>query len=244
MLKWLHNPKRRFQLLNEPPGGGGQGGGGGNPPAQTFTAEYVRDLRQEAAEYRSKLRDAEKDRDTAKTELQALKTGTDALLERARQVLKLDANADLKAVTAKIEELAKNADGIIGKAQEALRKAVFVAAATKSNLIDIEAAYKLADLTGVNVDMESMNVFPVDKDGKQLVKDGKPVSGLDHIVEALVKEKPYLAGKTGSGGVGSSSNPGAGGPPDPVAEAKKIAEERNKGAQQAPGGLDPWAPKQ
>jgi hypothetical protein len=55
--------------------------------------------------------------------------------------------------------------------------------------------------------METSNVYPVDKDRKQLMKDGKQV-GLESLVEALVQSKPYLVGKTQPANVGGASNPG------------------------------------
>jgi len=102
------------------------------------------------------------------------------------------------------------------KAQEALMKAAFAAAATKANVIDVDAAYKLADLGSVKADLESMSVYPVDKDGKPLTKDGKPVTGLDDVVTALLTAKPYLKAQGGVGGTsgqigGGTNPPGAGG---------------------------------
>ena len=79
----------------------------------------------------------------------------------------------------------------------------------------LEDAYKLADFSGIKVDLESMTVFPVDADGKQLTQDDKPVTGLDSLVETMVKEKSWLLGAgsgSGSGQVGGGTNPpGAGG---------------------------------
>jgi len=58
-----------------------------------------------------------------------------------------------------------------------------------------------------------MSVFPVDAEGKQLTQDDKPVTGLDSLVETMVKEKSWLLGASGaSGQVGSGTNrPGAAG---------------------------------
>lgn len=222
MSQELRNVVKRLidlQLFAEGGGEGGDGGGQNNPPSgggQTFTAEYVRDLRNEAADYRTKLREAEKQRDELQTRLKALEDGTNALLTRAREALKLDANADLNAVTQKLVEAVTAADGMGKKAQEALMKAAFAAAATKANVIDVDAAYKLADLGSVKADLESMSVYPVDKDGKPLTKDGKPVTGLDDVVTALLTAKPYLKAQGGVGGTsgqigGGTNPPGAGG---------------------------------
>ncbi len=195
-------------------------GAGGNPPpagnpAQTFTADYVRDLRNESAEYRTKLRATETERDTLQTRLKALEDGSNALLERAREALKLDAQADFAAVTTKLVEVAGASEGMAKKAEDVLLKAAFLASAAKANVVDPDAAFVLADLASVKTDLESMSVFPVDKDGKQLTKDGKPVTGLDDVVTTLLEAKPYLKGQ-GAGGstgqVGGGTNPpGAGG---------------------------------
>jgi len=92
-------------------------------------------------------------------------------------------------------------------------------------IVDSDAAMLLADLSKV-----------------QVADDGK-VTGVKEALEALVKAKPYLAGKPGNTQVGSGSNPGPGEPADPVAAARKLAEERNK--KPAPqGGFDPWAKQQ
>lgn len=203
----LRYPWLRFADGGGSGGDGGNNGGGG--AGQVFSAEYVKDLRNEAADYRTKLRAAEQARDEAVNKLKSIDDGTNALLGRARELLKLDAKADLSAVTQKLSEVVGSSDAVMKRAQEALRKAAFVSAATKANVIDIDAAYKLADLGSVAVDMETSNVYPVDKDGKQLMKDGKPV-GLESVIETLVKDKPYLAGKVQTANVGGASNPGGG----------------------------------
>ncbi len=236
----LRYPWLRFVDGGGTGGGAGGDGGGHGSGGQVFSAEYVRDLRQEAAEYRTKLREAEKTRDDALGKLKTIEDGTSALLGRARELLKLDAKADLSAVTQKLAEVVGSTDAVTKKAQEALRKAAFVAAATRANVIDVDAAYKLADLGSVAVDLETSSVYPVDQVGKQLVKDGKPV-GLESIVEALIQAKPYLAGKAAPANVGSGSNPGPGARLDPVEAAKKLAEERNKQPSTTGQGLNPWA---
>ena len=213
-------------------------------PAETFSREYVQDLRNEAAEYRTKLRAAETARDEALSKHKTAEEGFTALLGRTREVLKLDAKADAATVTQKLFEALTGSDSLTKRAQEALLKAAFLSAAGKANLIDSDAAFKLANLKDVKVDLESMSVYPMDKDGKQVTKDGKPVTGVDDIITTLVKDKPYLAGKAGGTSVGGGSNPGNPGAPDPIEAAKKLAEERNKRPSIAdtPGALDPWAP--
>ena len=221
----------------------GAGGGGAASGAETYSKEYVQDLRREAADYRTKLRAAEEDRDKFKTQSETSETKNNAFLAKARELLKLDAAVGLDELSTKLEAAVKGAETMSDKAKSALLKAAFNDAATKANLVDADAAFKLADLTTVSVDLESLTVYPVDKDGKKIQKDGKDVLGLSGIVETLVKDKPYLAGKAGSAAVGGGSNPGAGDPPDAVATAKAFAETRNKGPAAAEGAFDPWASK-
>lgn len=241
----------------------GDGSGvGGSPPARGsgggYSAEYVQDLRNENASWRTKLRDVEKERDDYKTKLDAanqkvtdLEGQNKKLLESVCGALELDVskikseNAATE-IPAKIKEAISTNSASVEKAQEALKKSAFIAAAANKGIRKeaLEDAYKLADFKDVKVDLESMAVFPVDKDGKEIVgKDDKPVTGLDSLVETLVKEKSYLLG-SGSSGVGSSSNPGGDGSGNltPEEEGKKIAEERQKAKkEQASSGVDPWA---
>ena len=210
------SPVRRFLNLQMFADGGGdpppKGGGG-------YSAEYVQDLRNENASWRTKLRDAEGENDKLKTQLgEANKKATDlegqnkTFLESVCSILGLDASkVKPEDVTAKIKEATSSSNVTVEKAQEALRKSAFIAAAVKQGIRKeaLEDAYKLADFSSVKVDLESTSVFQVDKDGKQIMKDNNPVAGLDSLVETLAKDKPYLMGK--AGGVGSSSNPGTGG---------------------------------
>lgn len=109
------------------------------------------------------------------------------------------------------------------RAKTALIKAAFAEAGIAANLVSVDDAFKLADLSGVTV------------------KDDGTVEGVKEVVEALVKAKPYLV-KQGSGaGGGTAGNPGrgGGGEVDPnVEKAKQIAQQRN---QQGQGSFDPWA---
>ena len=203
----------------------GGGDGRGDPPRRGggYSAEYVQDLRDEAARWRTKLRDAEKDRDNYKAQLDTanqkvtdLEGQNKTFLESVCKVLELDTTKTKpEEIPAKIKEATSQSNVTVEKAQEALRKAAFMASAVKQGVRKeaLEDAYKLADFSSVKVDLESMNVYPVDKDGKQVVdKDNKPVTGLDSLVDGMVKEKSWLLGKSGTG-VGSSSNPGGGGEP-------------------------------
>ena len=199
------------------------GGGGGSPSVPRsgggYSAEYVQDLRNENASWRTKLRAAEEENSKLKTQLDAanqkaidLEGQQKTFLENVCKVLGLDASKiKPEDVPDKIKEATSSNNAIVEKAQEALRKSAFIAAAVKQGIRKeaLEDAYKLADFTNVKADLETMSVFLVDKDGKQLKEKDKPVTGLDSLVEGMVKEKPWLAGKTS--GVGSPSNPGGGG---------------------------------
>jgi len=223
MPKFLMNP---FSLFGKFPvcfdGGGGDPSGGSSGG---FSSAYVQDLRDEAASWRKKLREAEGEGEKLKTQLDeankkaaGLEGQNKALLESVCEVLQLDAaKAKPEDITAKIKEAMSSSNVTLEKAQEALRKAAFMASAVKTGVRKeaLEDAYKLADFSGIKVDLESMTVFPVGADGKQLKQDDKPVTGLDSLVEGMVKEKSWLLGAgsgSGSGQVGGGTNPpGAGG---------------------------------
>ena len=198
--------------------------GGGDPPPSKgggYSAEYVQDLRNENASWRTKLREAESENEKLKTQLgEVNKKATDlegqnnAFLGSVCNILGLDASkAKPEDVAAKVKEATSQSNVTVEKAQEALRKAAFIASAVKQGIRKeaLEDAYKLADFSSVKVDLDSLSVFQVDKDGKQIMKDNNPVAGLDSLVENLAKDKAYLLGK--SGGVGGSSNPGGGDTP-------------------------------
>lgn len=195
-------------------GAGGVGSGGGG-----FSAAYVQELRDEAASWRTKLRAAEAEVEklkgeaaTAATKITDLEGQSKTFLEEICIILGLDAQrVKPEEITAKIKEAASGSNVTVEKAQEALKKSAFIAAAVKRGIRKeaLEDAYKLADFANVKVDLETMAVFPVDKDGNQIKEKDKLVTGLDSLVEGMVKEKPWLAGKTS--GVGSPSNPGGGG---------------------------------
>ncbi len=235
---------------------GGGGGDGGDPPARGgFSAQYVQELRDEAAGWRTKLRTAEEARDdfdkklkTANQKVTDLEGQQKTYNESICKALGLDpSKAKAEEITAKITEVSNGSEAVVKKAQDALKKSVFMAEASKAGvkLEALEDAFKLADLESVKVDLASMSVYQVDADGKQITKDGKAVAGLEDLAKTLVKEKPYLVGKA-LGGVGGAGSPGGGGQGSltPEEEGKQIAEERQKAKQaaQGVGGFNPWAP--
>ncbi len=199
-------------------GGAGTGGTGGNDQGG-FSAAYVQDLRNESASWRTKLRTAEEELTKLQGQLTTigqkakdLEGQQQKFLEGICSVLQLDATkTKSEELLGKIKEATSKSSLSSEKAQEALQKSSFIAAAVKAGVRKeaLEDAYKLADFKDVKVDFENMTVFQVDKDGKQIIgEDKNPIQGLDSLVGGMLKDKPWLLGKTS--GVGSPSNPGAG----------------------------------
>lgn len=188
--------------------------GGGSDKGKTYDEAYVKKLRDEAAANRVKAKELE-------SKLATLPQETTAKVLKALGIEpdpKLNYEKQLADAQAKAQEAET-------RANERLVRAEVKALAVSMQIIDPDAAYLLIDKAGVKV------------------TDAGEVEGVKDALEALIKAKPYLVGKGGgSGSVGSGSNPGPGDPPDPVAAAKKLAEERNK-KPTAQGGYDPWARK-
>lgn len=137
-----------------------------------------------------------------------------------------DANkSELEKEKAAREKAETDKKEALEKANQRLINAEIKIAAQATGFVDPGDAVALIDRTGI------------------AINDKEEITGVKEAVEALAKAKPHLVGKAGGGSVGSGSNPGAGGATDPVAAAKKMAEERNKGKQAAAGGYDPWATK-
>jgi hypothetical protein len=133
---------------------------------KTYDAEYVGKLRKESADYRTKLRDAEK-------QLERLAELEEA--ERKRQEASLSETERLtQALAAKDAEIAE-AKAASEKATEAARQALIKAEARAlaTNFIDFDDVWKLADLSGAAV-------------------DGDKVTGVKEALEALAKAKPHL----------------------------------------------------
>ena len=117
--------------------------------------------------------------DTANQKVTDLEGQNKTFLESVCKVLGLDASKTKpEDVPDKIKEATSSNNAIVEKAQEALRKSAFIAAAVKQGIRKeaLEDAYKLADFTNVKADLETMSVFLVDKDGNQIKEKDKPVT--------------------------------------------------------------------
>jgi hypothetical protein len=127
----------RYMAPDPEPSGGG-GGGGGNPPApapapaprepETFSKEYVRELRGENAGYRLKYQESEAKAKTA--EENAAKAAKDA----DDRVAAANSAADQRVIRAELK-----------------------AAALKAGMVDLDGL-KLADLSGVKLNAETGEV--------------------------------------------------------------------------------------
>lgn len=113
----------------------GNGGGGGTGGPKTYTEDYVRALRGEAANYRTQLRELEGVLGTIKQHL-----GVDGDVKDWNQVLESQKAAQQQALTE-----------ATSKAQKLLIKAEIKAQAAELGIVDAEAAEALADLSGVKV---------------------------------------------------------------------------------------------
>jgi hypothetical protein len=132
------------------------------PESGTFDAEYVKKLRTESADYRTKLREAEK-------QLKRLAEFEDA--EKKRQEAELSEKDKLEKRLADLESTNSQLSERYASAR--LRHAVEIAAVTMQ-FADPEDAYNLADMSGA-----------------EIAEDGK-ITGVKEALEALAKAKPYL----------------------------------------------------
>lgn len=191
---------------------------GDTKPTGGYSSEYVAELRNENASWRTKLRAAEEELTKLKGQLEEsvkksgeLESQYKTFADSIRSTLKIDASVKTEELIGKIKEATATSTVSVEKAQKALLKAAFMTSAVKVGVRKeaLEDAYKLADFSPVRVDLESTTLSLVDKDGKPVEKDGKPVTDLDSLVESMVKEKSYLLGGKPTN-VGSASNPGGG----------------------------------
>jgi hypothetical protein len=186
------DPLKRFLLLNDA-GGGTAGGGttgdsvnnptgdGGDGGVKTFDETYVKQLRSEAAQYRTKAKELE----------QKLQTMPQEITAKVLQALGLEPDPNKNFEKQLEEARAKARDGE-QRANERLMRAEVKALATEMGLVDADAALALMDRS------------------KVAVKDDGTVEGAKEALEALVAAKPWLKKAPGQTVGGGTNPPGAG----------------------------------
>lgn len=137
---------------------------------KTFDEAYVRELRAEAKAYRLNLREAEKSVEALTGKVKKYEEGTKSEVERITEE------------KAALERALADKDREITESQI---RAKVVSEAAKLNIVDIDAAYRLLDLSLIDEDPKSVT----------------------SALKSLVKEKPYLL-KTSA-----PPTPGVGGRP-------------------------------
>lgn len=136
------------------------------------------DLKTKLSEYESQ---AEEKRQSELTDLQKAQ-------EQAQQF-----ETQLQELTAQLEAERNNAR------QQAIKNE-FIKVASSANIIDIDAAMALSDLSAVEIG-----------------EDGK-VNGVDDVIKTLVENKPYLVAKKQTQPIGTATNGGSGGQSEKTAE--------------------------
>ncbi|CEP67875.1 Protein of unknown function DUF4355 [Moorella glycerini] len=114
----------------------------------------------------------------------------------------------------------------------------------QARLAELERSLAEKDREAAEAKLEVMKLRILEEVGLPKAWADRIFGTNEEELRADAKNLAKLLGEAGKtrGGIGSGSNPGAGGAPDPVEAAKKLAEERNK--KQAPQvGYDPWATK-
>jgi hypothetical protein len=145
---------------------------------KTFPEEYVKELREENARRRL----AEK---TLRDQLTQVRAALGVLEDeaadpvKAAETLRSRSDADRKLVT------------------ETLVRAEFERTSAEFGIVDADAAFRLADVSAVRVDLESRKVL-----------------GLREVLETLVRERPFLVGRASRAGSPGGGTPRASGKPD------------------------------
>ena len=179
MLRNLYNWKFDLQLFADPEP---QGDPTPEPEPQepkTFDEAYVKELRTEAAKYRTKAKELE----------QQLQTLPGEITAKVLAALGLEPDPQ-KNFDQQLAEANKKAQEAEKRANERLVRAEVISLATDMGLIDADAALALMDRTDVTV------------------KDDGTVDGVKEALEALVVAKPWLK-KEQKTTVGGGTNPAA-----------------------------------
>ena len=153
---------------------------------ENFSLEYVKELRQEAAKYRTQ-RNAEREKVEAQGDYANLKEAAGKWAE-----LEDKQKSDLEKMQDKLAAAEKATLDAQSRVTDTLIRAAFIEAASKAGFANPSDAYSLADRSGVNV------------------KDDGEIEGVDKAIKALEGRLPLAqkpAPKT-DGGVGSGNSGG------------------------------------
>lgn len=151
------------------------------PEAKTFDESYVKKLRQENAEHRTKNKELETSLDQKMSDFQA------SILKALG--LEPDAN---KQADKQIAEARTKAQAAEERANQRLLMAEVKSIAAELGLVDADAAYAL-----------------MDKAGLQIEDDGT-VKGAKEALDALLEAKPWMK-KQQAAPIGGGTNPAGGG---------------------------------
>lgn len=182
----------------------GQEPGGGQEPT-TFTREYVQELRQEAAKYRTQMQGLQAQLDQF--------ADYDALKEAATkwQQHEEEQKGELEKLQEARERAERERDQALQRAQDTLIRSAFVEAASKAGAANPGDAYLLADRSAVSAD-ENGQISGVEEAVKALVDAGRlPMAG-----------RPTAPGL--NGGAGDGKRPGT-----PTLSDEEIAVARKMG---------------
>lgn len=158
-------------------------------------AEFEEALKKRLERERKKFADYDELKakaDEYAAELEAKRQAELTETERAQELAK-QFEEEKNALTAQLEALRKQSE------QERIRNE-FTKVASSANIIDIDAAMALSDLSAVEIG-----------------EDGK-VNGVDDVIKALVEHKPYLVAKKQTQPIGTATNGGSGGQSEKTAE--------------------------
>ena len=151
------------------------------PEAKTFDESYVQKLRQEAAGYRTKLKELETGLEQKQSDFQA----------NLLKALGLDPDPS-KQAESQIAEARTKAQAAETRANERLIKAEIKSISAELGLVDADAAYALMDKAGLAID------------------DDGTVTGAKEALDALILAKPWLK-KAEAAVIGGGANPPGGG---------------------------------
>ena len=146
-----------------------------NDEPKTFSEDYVKTLREENARRRLAEKSANEE------------------LARVRTALGIEDDGSADAAKS-AESLRAQSEADRATACDALTRAEFAKSAAEMNFVDPDAAWRLADMSAVKVDLAA-----------------RKVEGLREALDALVREKPFLVGRPSRAGSPGGGTPRAAG---------------------------------